>query len=1032
VLFLRGLLWRRGFTAAVLLVGTISAAVAAIGPLYARAATESTLTDELRAAGSRAGFSFNFIGLAGDRDAAAADRDLASRDAVNGFAAPLEARSVVITAKAAADRGPTNSTMAFRSAQCGQVTLVSGRCPTEVGEAMVPANALAAVPNWRVGVNLTLHESINTSQGIVEGVEYGVVRVVGVYRAHDTTAPYWFARQLFASQYGPGVSSALRLGIDAVFVAAGQFDRMPESMPYQLGEDLPLVPEQIRLADLPRLRHALATLRSRYPSDAVTPARPGLNTDLSAVLDDAARDKRQVQNATLVVVLELAALSLLVLFQVVGGAVEARGDEIALAKLRGLRPTRVVAFALREPVSLLFLAAPIGLLVALAVARAMGSSVLVAGTPVRLTSTTWWTLSGAFAGSAVAAMLAAARVVTRPVLEQWRNTAPKQHGKRLLLMFDIGFALVAVGTAIALRAGSSGHPRVAFLATPALIVCGAALIGVRVLPRLGRLGLPRTRVSRHIAVFLALRQTVRRPAGLRLAALLAVAAGLATFAVCGEAVAMSNRSARAQTELGTPKQVAAQFDVGHDPQKIVEAVDPQHRWAMATATWVPDGTLITGATILAPIVGVTPQRLDATMYSVRGQQSATRLAHDLASGVTPPAQFTGTRLRVTITSPGVVGDRSVIELGYRQQHSTAVWVPAAPLLPGTHEYVASVNCLDDCDFIGITIGRSIGAAPLVTGSLTVTAVRADTADGVHPVGARLSDAQAWRADQLGDNSTQRITVSAAGVTTRFSATNGTSPILAYNDAPVHMPVVATPSAVSQQDSTGSVADFSNGLAQYRVQRWASPLPAVLDKGVIADLDALRIWLPRVVEEAAWTVWLGPHAPHDAVARLRQAGLLVEHVRTEHARVNELGRQGPALGLLLLLVCAVAAAILAVGGTAVSLLADGRRRSFELAALRVVGVPQRTLRRSAVAEQALLLGAAVVLGLPSGYVAAALVLPVVPEFSDATPVVLRYGPPIVLAVACAAGFVVLLGITAFVAGRALARAAVPARLREAMR
>lgn len=58
MLFLRGLRWRGGFSAAVLLVGLISAAVAAIGPLYARASSESTLTDELRAGGSQTGLAF--------------------------------------------------------------------------------------------------------------------------------------------------------------------------------------------------------------------------------------------------------------------------------------------------------------------------------------------------------------------------------------------------------------------------------------------------------------------------------------------------------------------------------------------------------------------------------------------------------------------------------------------------------------------------------------------------------------------------------------------------------------------------------------------------------------------------------------------------------------------------------------------------------------------------------------------------------------------------------------------------------------
>jgi hypothetical protein len=96
------------------------------------------------------------------------------------------------------------------------------------------------------------------------------------------------------------------------------------------------------------------------------------------------------------------------------------------------------------------------------------------------------------------------------------------------------------------------------------------------------------------------------------------------------------------------------------------------------------------------------------------------------------------------------------------------------------------------------------------------------------------------------------------------------------------------------------------------------------------------------------------------------------------------------------------------------------------------VRRTTLRRSAVAEQVLLLGAAVLLGLPSGYAAARLVLPVVPEFSDPTPVALRYSPPVLIALATAAALAVLLWVAAVVAGWALARAAVPARLREAAR
>jgi hypothetical protein len=58
------------------------------------------------------------------------------------------------------------------------------------------------------------------------------------------------------------------------------------------------------------------------------------------------------------------------------------------------------------------------------------------------------------------------------------------------------------------------------------------------------------------------------------------------------------------------------------------------------------------------------------------------------------------------------------------------------------------------------------------------------------------------------------------------------------------------------------------------------------------------------------------------------------------------------------------------------------------------------------------------------------MPVIPQFADQTPIALHYSPQWLPTVGFAAAFVVALVATAFVAGRALLRAAVPARLREA--
>jgi len=97
---------------------------------------------------------------------------------------------------------------------------------------------------------------------------------------------------------------------------------------------------------------------------------------------------------------------------------------------------------------------------------------------------------------------------------------------------------------------------------------------------------------------------------------------------------------------------------------------------------------------------------------------------------------------------------------------------------------------------------------------------------------------------------------------------------------------------------------------------------------------------------------------------------------------------------------------------------------------VVGVPHRALYRGAVIEQVMLLGAAVILGLPAGALAARLALPVIPQFADTTPIVLHYQLSIAALITFAAAFVVLVVLTGMAAAAAVLRAAVPARLREA--
>jgi putative ABC transport system permease protein len=219
-------------------------------------------------------------------------------------------------------------------------------------------------------------------------------------------------------------------------------------------------------------------------------------------------------------------------------------------------------------------------------------------------------------------------------------------------------------------------------------------------------------------------------------------------------------------------------------------------------------------------------------------------------------------------------------------------------------------------------------------------------------------------------------------------------------------------------------------ARLLTQRVVSVLPSLLDDGAMMNLPYLQSQLSGFNYEAAWQVWLSPVAPRDAIERLKAEGLIVQSSADEETRVMHLARQGPALSLLLLLSSAVVGSLLAIGGTAISIAASARRRSYESAALGAVGVSRRQLFRAALYEQSILLGTAVVLGVAGGVFAAVLALPAIPEFATDTPVLLIYSPaPFPLALSTL-GFVVFVLIAAAASAASVLRQARPSRLREA--
>ena len=1009
---LRGITARRWSSLALLVTGALTVAAATLGPLYARAAQESVLHDALTSAPAVA------TGLHTESAANVGQASVVSgiegTDPAAGFVPQYPTRIVGLRADAIVHppnptQEPNPTRVVARDGSCGHLVVLGGRCPTAAGEVMVSQRTLDGGYGYRLG-------------GTVELPQGSSLTVVGAYRPVAADDAFWFGRSYFNAtrSYVDGKGDT----VDALLVVPAAFATL--SLTGTVDVDYPLDPDALRLSDRHAAVAAVAAVLAAAPP-GVTYADPLADT-LAAI--DA--DNSDVATGSLLVSVQLAALALFVLFVATSDALDGRGSDVALAKLRGLSPGATLRFLLAETVTLLVLAVPLGTALGYLATRLLAAAVLVPGVPVVVP----WFAAGAagvaFVGALLAAGFAGRRVLTRTVLDQWRGARRTDAGGVRVLVAELAVAAVAVGGLVLLATGGSGT--FALLA-PGLLVLAVALLGVRVVPWLARRFVPRTAGSPRLGRFLAVRQVARRPAALRLAVLLAVAIGLAVFAVGGETIAVGNRNARAEVETGAPRVVAVQFGVDADPLALAAAADPDGRWAMVAAKWLPGG----GTTVTGAVLGVDPSRLAAVAYPTSQGPSLTTIAHDLDPDPVTAIEITASTARLSVTASDLTAVRPFVDLVLQPVGGPRVRARLGTLTDGAADYTGTVPCARGCLVVGIGWERPSSVFDDMGGTAVVTGLAAGpSAAGLQPVDLHLDEASGWRArspDATDDATTNEVAVAADGIRDTFTSTNGGSPGLGHGSSPSPLPLWGTPGAVIRppgEDGRPGVPAVQDGFHNaYPVTEVGSTaaLPGVRVGGVLADVAGLRDELPGFTGEASWSVWLGPSAPADAVARLQAAGFDTGSETLAADRLARLGRQGPALALALLLACAVAAAVLAIGATATAIATTGRRRSFELAALRVLGVSRAALTRATVLEQALLLGSALLLGVPTGVVAAVLAMPVIPQFSDTSPLPLANTPQAWPVAALAGGFLVLLVATALLAGTALVRAAVPSRLRE---
>ena len=1016
--------WRRaGVSLGILLVATVASAAAAAGPVYDAAARASILQDNLRDPSTIARTvevdgSGSVVGLA-DNLGSQVTSILAGHLGGPATVARLFQPPVEVTL-AQVSTGGHVTPLTWRTDECAHLRLTAGSCPSKAGQVMV-STSYARLAHVRPG------DTIATASG------YGRLTVTGEYAVPSgpqLLAAYWLNGECADFIFENPHCLRSPPPWDAMFTSAATFANAPPSEQGSATVLDVLAPGGVRPTDLPALKAAVNELLTD-PSLQELNASP--TSSIPQLTDKIGVSWRLLDVPVFLITCQLLLLTWLLLFLIVTEAAEARGGEVALAKLRGHGRLSTVTFGLSEPVLLLAIGLPAGLLAGWAAAAGLARILLRPGTHAGLPPLAIAAAAAATLGGLVATVLAARRALVRPVTEQWRRTARAADrgwvlDTVLLTGALAGLAeLILAGGVTSAKAGSLG------LLVPGLLGLAAAVVASRLLPVACGLAFAATRRRGGTGLFLAVRHIARRPGGTRTTIVLTAAFALATFAIAAFSVDQRNVNRVATTQTGAAAVLTVTAPARQDLGAIVDRVDPGGGQAAAVDRYA--GGTDNGAVLLA----VQPERFMRVALWPSG--SLDRLPASIGAALDPrvppavtlPAGSAAVRVRVTGPTgiaPGT--DLTLWVVPVATPDGGQVPVSLGALHQGLLS-AAVTGC--PCQVTMMTIDAPTVTPGVKHGSVTLSGLAVRTGGAWTGLPAALASATGWSPgaeDPSGCSSTGgQAQAGPDGLRWSFRSGKACSPAFRRADTPAMLPALVSRQLTSRLQAFPTVGLNGRQLLVKPVAL-AAAVPGAPAVGVVVD----RTFAQRTAFYAddslvAEQVWVTPGSLASMRARLAAAGVTIDGVATAADAEALLMRQGPALASVLFLAAAAAAALLAGGAAVLGLYQAGRRRSYEYAALIAGRVPRRSLRASVFIEQSVVLGFGAVTGVAAGIGSAVLVLRNLPVFlaPPAAPSLL-FVPSATQVVVPLVVTVALLAAAVAVATVRLIRSARPELLREA--
>jgi putative ABC transport system permease protein len=258
---------------------------------------------------------------------------------------------------------------------------------------------------------------------------------------------------------------------------------------------------------------------------------------------------------------------------------------------------------------------------------------------------------------------------------------------------------------------------------------------------------------------------------------------------------------------------------------------------------------------------------------------------------------------------------------------------------------------------------------------------AGTAEAVQGLATGLTRKPVVASDRLPPN-TLLVVQARGGPGFRLRYFSAGDPVsVLHGDVPVSVPALTTVASQGRTPlTTFDAARLDGGTHLFTSVGQVSAMPGVPGNAALADIDILARLADRPVNFASYQVWLADPSPANVARRsaaLARLGVPVLGVRTIQARESALRDAGAPQSLRLGLISGAVGLLIALGVLLITTVTTLRSRRYDVAALRLSGVPPSLARTSLVGEGIALSVIGTVVGTACGILGGRLLLRAAP-------------------------------------------------------